>query len=165
MRALLLVLAGAAAAGAAWAGAGSFVSPPRQIVQFGYLRSIVPRGAAYELSFDPALWLQGETANRAAQEDGAVKPGEGVPNDYYILDPEHRLLTYRLPRTAPITVLVNTSRGIASLKIPVPELAQIVKGRNPRRRALLDPGPKHVLGYWLRTSVDTVRSLDQQYQP
>jgi hypothetical protein len=165
MRALLFAVAAAATAGAAWAGAGSFVSPPHQIVQFGYLRSIVPGGSAYELSFDPALWLQGETANRAAGEDGVVRPGESVPNDYYILNPEHRLLTYRLPRTAAATVLVNTSRGIVSLRIPVPELAQIVKGRNPRRRPLLDPGPKHVLGYWLRTSVDTVRSLDQQYQP
>ena len=157
----LLVLAGA---GAAWA-AGSFFSPPREIVQFGYLKSIVPRGKAYELRLDPALWLEGETANRAAEEDGAITPGQGVPNDYYIVNTDHRLLTYRLPRSIPATVLVNTNRGLRSLKIPVGELAQIVKGRNPKHLMLIDPGPKHLLGYWVKTSVDTVRSIDQQYQP
>jgi hypothetical protein len=158
----VLAVVGLAAAAGAY-GAASFFSPPREIVQFGYVRSLAPKGGAYLLRFDPALWLEGTTANRAAVEDGAIRQGETVPNDYYIFNPEHRLLTYRVPANARVTVLVNTNRGLRSLKIPVAELAQIVKRRNPRRRALLDR--RGFLGYWVRTSVDTVRSIDQQYQP
>jgi hypothetical protein len=58
------------------------------------------------MRFDPALWLGGATANRAAIED---------------------------------------------------------KGRNPRRRPLLDR--TKALGFWIRVATDSVRSLDQQYQP
>ena len=45
--------------------------------------------------------------------------------------------------------------------ITVSELAQIVKGKNPKHRSLLEPKA----GFWLRAATDKVRSLDQQYQP
>ena len=76
------------------------------------------------------------------------------------MDESHRLLTYLAPSTARATVLV---RATCPTRIPISELAQIVKGRNPRQRALYDRG--NHLGYWIRTRIDTVRSLDQQYQP
>ena len=52
------------------------------------------------MRFDPAWFLSGETANRAAAEDGAVPPGQPVPNDNYRVEEGHRLLTY-LVRPAP----------------------------------------------------------------
>ncbi len=61
---------------------------------FGHIRSLVRKGDHYELRFDPAFWLNGVTANTAAAEDGAVEPGEPVPNDYYILDESRRTLKY-----------------------------------------------------------------------
>lgn len=135
-------------------------APVGQTVQFGHARSLVRKGTSFELRFDPALWLSGTTANRAAREDGAISPGDTVPNDYYIRDESRRLLTYRVPTTARATVI--TSR-LCSLRVPVSELAQIVKGRNPQRRRLFVPGNR--LGFWVRVATDTVRSLDQQYQP
>ena len=138
-------------------------APPRQLVQFGYVKSLVRKGSRYELRFDPALWLSGETANQAAIEDGAIPPGDTVPNDYYIRNESHRLLTYRVPRTARVTILTNEGRGPRATRITVAELAQIVKGRNPRHRSLYDT--VNSLGYWLRSTVDTVVSLQQQYQP
>ena len=121
------------------------------------------RGARYELRFDPAWWLGGVTANRAAVEDGAIPPGDPVPNDYYIRDETHRLLTYRVPANARVTVLTLRTGQIGVSTIGVAELAQIVRGRNPRGRPLYDRG--NHLGYWIRVRIDTVRSLDQQYQP
>ena len=138
-------------------------APPRKLVQFGYVKSLTAQGSRYRLRFDPALWLSGETANQAAIEDGAIPPGETVPNDYYIRNESNRLLTYRVPRTARVTVLTNEGRGPKATRITVAELAQIVKGRNPKRRSLYDK--LNSLGYWLRTTVDTVVSFQQQYQP
>lgn len=134
--------------------------PPRMQTHFGHIRSLTRSGGRFVLRFDPAFWLGGTTANRAAVEDGLVRPGESVPNDYYIRDERRRALTFLVPAGARVTVL---TRGPRATRIGVAELARIVEGENPRGRALFDP--QNDLGYWIRVSVDTVRSLDQQYQP
>jgi hypothetical protein len=154
--AAVLAVAGALAA---WAVASlPLFSPPRQITEFGYVRSVTPKGSGYLLRFDPALWLEGETANAAAAADGVVKPGEAVPNDYYIRNPDHKLLTYELPADARVTVLVN----LGTTKTSVPRLARLLKSKSGCGTRYQPPCR---LGFWLRYSVDTVKSLDQQYQP
>lgn len=111
---------------------------------------------------DPALWLTGVTAYHAAVEDKAIAPGDAVANDYYIRDPDHRLLTYRVPSNARVTVLTRTGSGpIPTTTISVAELAQIVEGKNPKHRRLTEPKA----GFWLRIASDRALSLDQQYQP
>jgi hypothetical protein len=143
------------------AGAQMF-TPPLVRWHYGYVRALTKKGSRYELRFDPAHWLGGATANRAAEEDKVIRPGEGVPNDYYIRNDRKRALTYLVPAAAKATVL-TTSGGIRSTRVPVSELAAIVKGQNPKRRALLDRNRS--LGFWIAVRVDTVHSLDQQYQP
>lgn len=138
-------------------------APPRELVVYGHVRSLTRKGTRYELRFDPAWWLGGTTANRAAVEDGVIPSGDVVPNDYYVRDETRRLLTYRVPPTARATVITVGTPSLRSTKIPVAELAQIVRGRNPQRRRLYVPGNR--LGFWIRVAADTVRSLDQQYQP
>jgi hypothetical protein len=114
------------------------------------------------LRVDPALWLSGVTAYHAAVEDKAIAPGEPVSNDYYIRDSDHRLLTYRVPSNARVTVLTRAGTGpIPTTAISVAEFAQIVQGKNPKHRRLLEPKA----GFWLRVAIDRVFSLDQQYQP
>src|SRR5947208_13106684 len=70
------------------------VGPPGQMVQFGHIKSLEPKDAGYVMRFDPEWFLTGITANTAAAEDGAVPPGQPVPNDNYRVDEAHRLLTY-----------------------------------------------------------------------
>jgi hypothetical protein len=143
------------------APAQTFV-PPSPRSQYGEIRSLTRKGARYELRFDPAFWLSGLTANRAAEEDGAIRPGEGVPNDYYIRDERKRALTYRVPASARVTVVTSGSRGLRSTRVPVSEFAELVKGRNPKGRQLLGRPP---FGVWIRVALDTVRSIDEQYRP
>jgi hypothetical protein len=138
-------------------------APTGDVVLYGHARSLRQSGGVYRLRFDPALWLGGETANRAAAEDGVVPPGEPVPNDYYIRDEGHRVLTFRMPTSARATVLTLGGSRMCATSVGVAELAQIVAGRNPRRRRLYVPGNR--LGFWLRARVDAVRTLDQQFQP
>src|SRR5581483_1061011 len=64
---------------------------------FGHIHSLTRRGDQFELRFDPAWFLSGVTANAAAAADGAVEPGQPVPNDNYVVDESHRLYTYVLP--------------------------------------------------------------------
>jgi len=132
------------------------VGAPLERVEFGYIESLERKGADYELKFDPAWFLSGETANKAAAEDGAVPPGEPVPNDNYVVNEGHRLLTYRVPPDARVTVLVDSPDGE---QITVAELARIVEGKH---KPLWEPIET---GFWIRYRIDTVSSLDQQYRP
>ena len=130
---------------------------------FGHIRSLVRKGDHYELRFDPAFWLNGVTANTAAAEDGAVEPGEPVPNDYYILDESPRTLKYLVRPGAHVTVLVNNgTAGILSTPITVSELGEIVQTGKSSRRKLFEPLES---GVWIRYRIDTVCALDQQYRP
>jgi hypothetical protein len=141
--------------------APSLFAPPRQLVFYGHVRSLRRVGSTYRMRVDPAWWLGGATANAAAVQDHAISPGESVPNDYYVVDEGHRLLTYLVPPSARVTVVTNDRNCTCSTPITVAQLAQVVRGRNTTGRALMEPRN----GFWIRAATDTVRSLDQQYQP
>lgn len=137
-------------------------TPPRVVVQYAHVKSLRRTGGRFVMRVDPALWLSGVTAYHAAVEDKAIAPGEAVPNDYYIRDPDHRLLTYRVRPDARVTVLTRGGSGpLPTTAISVAEFAQIVQGKNPKHRRLLEPKA----GFWLRVAIDNVLTLDQQYQP
>jgi len=138
-------------------------APAGQQVLWGHIKSIARRNGRFEMRFDPAWLLKGVTAERAAVEDGVLQPGEPVPNDNYVVEEGHRLLTYVVSPRARVTLV---GRGLDSIVVPVREFAQIVKGKNPRRRPLFDRA--RGLGYWIRISgkyPNAVVQIDQQYQP
>lgn len=160
--AALLVAVPSSPAGPAGA---SFVSLPRaaapgELSQYGHIRALVKTRPGYRLRFDPAFWLTGLAASKAAAEDGVVAPGEPVPNDYYVRDESRKTLTYVVPGTARVTVL---DRQLRSARITVAQLAQVVKGRPPAGLSIYDRA--NGLGYWLLVDSDAVKSIDQQYQP
>lgn len=126
------------------------------MVLYGHIKTLTRKGGHYELRFDPAWFTSGVTASRAALQDTG---SSDVPNDNYIVEEGHRLLTYLVPASARVTVLTN-AKGISSTPIPVSELARIVNGG--KHRKLFEPLDS---GVWIRVDVDTVRELDQQYRP
>jgi hypothetical protein len=130
---------------------------PTEQAVFGHIRSLERRGDHYELRFDPAWFLSGETANVAAAEDGAVSAGEPVPNDNYRVEEGHRLLTYLVPDDAAVTVLKDGPDG---KPVSMAELAALVRGTSDLH--LFEPLES---GVWLRVRIDTVREIDQQYRP
>ena len=174
MKPSLLILTAVALVAAAVAASSRLSAAPTRAAaspcangatQYGHIKSLSRKRARYVLRFDPALWLSGITAQRAAVEDKAIRPGEAVPNDYYIVDETHRLLTYFVPTAARVTVLTthgDPNRSGAT-SVTVAELAQLLKGKHPRRLRLTEPNA----GFWLRivTGSGTVTALDQQYQP
>jgi hypothetical protein len=138
-------------------------APAGQMVLYGHIKSLARKSGRFEMRFDPAWWLTGVAAEGAAVEDGATSPGQGVPNDYYIVDEGHRLLTYVVAAEAPVTIV---TAGAGHVRITVSELAQLLSGKNPRHRSLV--GPVRGFGFWVRVGdkyPNPVLSLDQQYQP
>jgi hypothetical protein len=125
-----------------------------ETVLYGHIRSLTRKGKRFELRFDPAWWLGGVPAERAAVQDKVIRPGEPVPNDYYIVDESHRLLTYVVPATAHVTVL-DIRHLPNSVSVSVDRLARLVRA-----------GTR--FGFWIRVGKrypSPVLSLDQQYQP
>jgi hypothetical protein len=137
--------------------------PPAEQVEYGFIKSLKASGNAFILKFDPALLLSGVTANVAQAEDQGTTCAPSacppVANDNYVLNADHRLLTYLVPATARVTALTT---GVKGTPITVAQLAGIVSGKNPLGHPLwegLDTG------VWIRVRIDTVRSIDQQYHP
>ncbi|MGE5689566.1 MAG: hypothetical protein ACM33B_03320 [Pseudomonadota bacterium] len=141
---------------------GDALSPPRERVEFGHIRSLRRAGDGWQLTFDPAWFLSGETANKAAAEDGVVSPGEPVPNDNYRVEEGHRLLTYRVADDARVSVITRHGdpAQLGATPISVAELARVVAGTSTVK--LFEPLDS---GVWLTTDIDTVRAIQQQYQP
>ena len=106
------------------------------------------------MRFDPEWFLSGATANAAAAEDGAVEPGQPVPNDNYRVDEGHRLFTYKVPANAHVTVITKAPTGTP---ITVSQLADIVNGTSKLK--LFEPLES---GVWIVVHNDTVRSIDEQ---
>jgi hypothetical protein len=134
---------------------------PTEVALYGHIKSLAPKGDHFEMRFDPAWFLNGVTASQAKLEDTG---STDVPNDNYVVEEGHRLLTYLVPSTARITVLSRTGKlpgpGFPSTAITASQLAQLVDGKEPIK--LAEPLES---GFWMHVSIDTVCSLQQQYRP
>ena len=125
-------------------------------------RSLARTGDRYEMRFDPALLLSGETANTAAAEDGVVEPGEPVPNDNYVVDESPRAYTYLVADDAKVTGPRQEQPGAVGPDDGDPRRA----GRDPRRderRSSCSSRSTPVSGS--RSTSTRCRSVYQQYQP
>jgi hypothetical protein len=163
MRKLIVGLVAAAGVASASAATTNFLllppaAPAGQFSEYGHIGKLTKVGGRYVLRFDPAWFTSGLTASVAHKEDTGSSE---VPNDNYVVEEGHRLLSYVLPTSAKITVLTNHgTAGISATPISAAELFRIVNG-GPHRK-LFEPLAS---GIWIRVRIDTVKELDQQYQP
>jgi hypothetical protein len=129
--------------------------------QFGYIRSVSTAGPAATLAFDKAEFLTGDEAQRAAEEDGVVPPGEPVPNDYYIRNP------HKTTQTLPISTDAKVTARRCSLcrKGRPGSLEDFLASFMKTGQTYADPyrGAKSL--YWLTIEDGTVVAIDEQYVP
>jgi hypothetical protein len=173
IRALLLSLA-LVAAGCGGGGADKAAPEPMQTStqpaptpgpspteHFGYIRSVSTAGPAATLAFDEAEFLTGDAAQKAAEQDGVVAPGEKVPNDYYIRNRDQTTQTLRIANAAKITAkrcpLCRHGRD-GQLD---PFLASFMKAR----QTFADPYRGKYSLYWLTIRDGEVAAIDEQYVP
>jgi hypothetical protein len=135
-------------------GAGS----PREVIEFGYIKSLKPTDTGFEMRFDPAWLLTGKTANQASLEDTG---SSDVPNDSYKVNESSRAYTYIVPANARVRVL-TTGANLDGTPITVAQLAQLVAGKNPLPKPLFE---QISTGFWISIRNDKAGSLQQQYHP
>jgi hypothetical protein len=129
--------------------------------QFGYIRSVSTAGPSATLAFDEAEFLTGDEAQRAAEEDGVVPPGEPVPNDYYIRNPDKTTQTLPIATDAKIT-----ARRCSPCRNGQPgNLEDFLAAFMKTGQTYADPyrGAKGL--YWLTIEDGTVVAIDEQYVP
>lgn len=134
---------------------------PSSAERFGFIRSVSTAGPAATLAFDEAELLTGKAAQQAAEDEGVVEPGETVPNDYYIRNPDKTTQTLRLANDATITAkrcpLCRKGRP-GELE---PFLAAFMNGR----QTYADPYRGKHVPYWLTIENGAVVAIDEQYVP
>ena len=134
---------------------------PSPAEQFGYIRSVSTAGPAATLAFDEAEFLTGDAAQKAAEQDGVVPPGETVPNDYYIRNRDQTTQTLRIANDAKITAkrcpLCRHGRDGQLDSF----LASFMKGR----QTFADPYRGKYSLYWLTIKDGEVAAIDEQYVP
>src|SRR5262245_64633258 len=129
--------------------------------QFGYIRSVSTAGPAATLAFDEAEFLTGQEAQRAADEDGLIQPGEPVPNDYYIRNPDKSTQTLPIANDAMITahrcsLCRNGQPG---------NLEDFLASFMKTGQTFEDPYRGAEGLYWLTIEDGTVVAIDEQYVP
>jgi hypothetical protein len=134
---------------------------PAPAEHFGYIRSVSTAGPVATLAFDDAQFLTGRDAQIAAEKDGVVAPGEPVPNDYYIRNPDKTTRTLRIANDAKVTAkrcwpCRNGQPGELG-----PFLASFMRGR----QTFADPYRGKNSLYWLTIEDGEVVAIDEQYVP
>src|SRR5262249_34415603 len=116
---------------------------------------------AATLAFDRAEFLTGKAAQRAAEEDGTVEPGEPVPNDYYIRNPNKATQTLRIANDAKITA----ERCKPCRHGQHGELGPFLAGFMQGRQTYAAPYRGKYSQYWLTIHDGEVVAFDEQYLP
>lgn len=92
------------------------------------------------ITVDPAEMLSGQAAHDAAVEEGAIAPGEDLPNDYYIANPIREAVEVSVADTARVTVFaLDTTGAIVEAEISLVDLAAAFAGDGEFSVYGLDP--------------------------
>lgn len=128
------------------------------VISFGFIRGF--DAAPGVLLFDRAEWLSGEDAQRAAEEEGEISPGEPLPNDYYIRNPTEGTVPKRLDKDT--LVVLTRGRGHSFPTARCGTARELERAfRNPRGwHELIHHSP-----YWIVESGGRVIRVVEQYLP
>jgi hypothetical protein len=139
---------------------------------FGYIRSA--NAADDTIDFDVAQFFNGESVQKAAEEDGAVQPGEAVPNDHYERNPEQDVETLTLAQD----VVINAAPPASFLMryVARSERLKCERGASPMactqlpltREAFFSATkdiPEGGIPAWVTIREDLVERVDEQYFP
>jgi hypothetical protein len=127
---------------------------------FGRINEIAIGDSGTELVFNLQQFLMGEEARQAAIADGVLKPGEELPNDYYIRDQNPKLRNMPLADDAKIRI-VNWEN-----------CCDLIDGERDPWLAAFAPGADHFhkyhgqdSPYWLTVQNGIVVMVEEQYLP
>jgi hypothetical protein len=125
---------------------------------FGIIKSVDATNGT--LVFDLEQFFSGDAADKAAQEDGVIGPGEHVDNDVYIRNVNPMLRTVPISSDLVIELIQWTNCCDNTIS---PNLATFAKG-------FPGPGPSDdfrgpASPYWLTVENGVIVKIEEQYLP
>lgn len=128
---------------------------------FGFITAADP--SARTIDFDAATWLTGDEAAAAAVADGKLEPGEPVPNDYYIRNPNRESVVLHVAPNARVRGAVPVTHLKARpLCESCPSYALSVEEFFAAWKSNVKPGDG---SYWVTVTDGEVVAIDEQYRP
>ena len=140
---------------------------------FGYARAVNAHSRPRTLRFDVAQFFFGKDVQKAAEEDGIVRPGEAVSNDHYERNPSTHARSLTVANDAAVTAAVPASRLIthgqalarcrsecADRGIPVSPAEFFAAFEKKRYGMTAAGGP-----VWITIKNGLVVRIDEQYFP
>jgi hypothetical protein len=139
---------------------------------FGYVRGAGAETQPRTISFDVAQFFFGKDVQKAAEEDGAVAPGESVSNDHYERNPEMHAQTLTVANDASMTAagvsrliryrqaLARCRSGCTGGAIPVSR-AEFFAAFEKKRDGMTAAGDP----VWVTIRDGLVVRIDEQYFP
>jgi hypothetical protein len=130
---------------------------------FGYIRAANNLGRT--IDFDVAQWFTGSAANSAAEQDGSIEPGEGVPNDYYVRNASTLVRT--LPVVSEVAVTATGCIGGCGIQFAgsFDGLADSFDPNSNPHPTLDDQYRGPHSQYWVTVEGGSVIRIDEQYVP
>jgi hypothetical protein len=129
--------------------------------RFGYIRSVDASTEPATLEFDEAEWLSGEEAQEAAEADGAIEPGDPVPNDYYVRNPDKSTRRLEIAPDAAVTAI----RCQLCRDGKPGNLEDFLASFSKRGQTYADDYRGAESQYWLTIEDGRVLAIDEQYTP
>jgi hypothetical protein len=136
---------------------------PAGVREFGFIPQV--DASARTISFDRADWLTGAEANRAAEADGVVAPGEGVPNDYYIRNPDKQAQVLAVEPDMAIRGAIPVTHLRAGNRPECESCTSFPVGLDDFFASWTGKGQGAIGKYWVTISGGRVVAIEEQYTP
>jgi hypothetical protein len=141
---------------------------------FGYIR--VASADPPTIRFDVAQFFFGKSVQRAAEQDGAVNPGEPVSNDHYERNRTPKRVMLKLDddvlvtAAPPASILMPSTSRRARIKCYAAEregksCSQIPLSLRRFFRAAAEVNPRYGIPVWVTIRDRLVVRIDEQYFP
>jgi hypothetical protein len=154
-----LVLAALAGGCGGGDGGGATLADGRH---FGYVRAVDPAAEPATIDFDVADFLRDQLADGAAVEDGVIRPGEPVPNDYYIRNDDESVETLELSPQVKVTHVQCPTSCTEGLR---GDFAAFAASFEHTGQTLNDEYRGAESQYWVTLADGEVVAIDEQYLP
>ena len=129
---------------------------------FGYVRAVNIASDPATIDFDVAEFLSSQIAQDAAVEDGVIRPGEPVPNDYYIRNEDKSVESLEVSPDVKVTHVQCPTSCSEGLPGDFDAFAAAFKGQG---YTLNDEYRGAESQYWVTVDGGEVVAIDEQYLP
>jgi hypothetical protein len=130
--------------------------PDPEVKDFGYISDLVQREGRWQVTIKYAEMLEGDEAQKAAEEEGAVPKGEPLEGDFYIRDVDSEPGIFFVDEQTVIELAEGPEK---TRTISLAEFAANYVKKSDENAAITESP------YWFTLQGDRILKIEQPYLP